>query len=129
MIQTECRGCGQKLKLADDMAGKRARCPSCGDPVKIPGASPAVSSPERPASNPPPPERPASTTPPPERPRPTTPPPERRRHKTPSPRRPIPDAQPATPRSDNPFDFTNTAPPPPVANTPPPPRPNPPAPV
>jgi hypothetical protein len=111
MIQTECKGCGQKLKLADDMAGKRARCPSCGDPVKVPGASPAVSSPDRPVSS----------TPPPERPRPTTPPPERRRPKTPSPRRPIPEAQPAPP-SANPFDFANPVPPPP-APTPPPPRP------
>ena len=110
MIQTECKGCGQKLKLADDMAGKRARCPSCGDPVKVPGASSAVSSPERPASS----------TPPPERPRPAPPPPERRRPKTPSPRRPIPDAQPAVPLSDNPFDFMHPAPQPATASTPPP---------
>jgi hypothetical protein len=118
MIQTECKGCGQKLKLVDDMAGKRARCPSCGDPVKVPGASPAVSSPERPASN----------MPPPERPRPTTPPPEKRRFKTPSPRRPVPDAQPAAPPPDNPFDFMNPAPYSPTASTPPP-RPSQPAPV
>src|SRR6266851_5147344 len=98
MIQTECKGCGQKLKLADDMAGKRARCPSCGDPVKVPGAAAAVSSPERP--------------------RPTTPPPERPRRKTPSPRRPTPVEQPAAPASDNPFDFMNLAATPPAPSPP-----------
>src|SRR5262249_57111993 len=63
MIQTECKGCGQKLKVPDDMAGKRARCPSCGDPVKVPGASAAASSPERsPPATPPPRPRPAPLT-------------------------------------------------------------------
>jgi len=92
MIQTECKGCGQKLKLADDMAGKRARCPSCGDPVKVPVASPSGSSPEPPRA-----------APPPERPRPMPPPPRR-----PS---PVASAAPPPPASANPFDFLAPAPP------------------
>jgi len=98
MIQTECKGCGQKLKVPDDMAGKRARCPSCGDPVKVPGASAAASSPERP---------PPATPPPGPRPAP------------PAPRRPTPApvAQPAPPASSNPFEFVNPSTPPAVPPT------------
>ncbi|MCG8405318.1 MAG: hypothetical protein MI923_08990 [Phycisphaerales bacterium] len=29
--------CGKKFKAKDQMAGKRVRCPSCGEPVRIPG--------------------------------------------------------------------------------------------
>src|SRR5262245_42819891 len=92
MIQTDCKGCGQKLKVPDDMAGKRTRCPSCGDPVKVPGASPAASSPERPRPVTPPPERPGPATPPPRR---STPPRV---------------AQAALPTAGDPFDFANPAP-------------------
>ena len=104
MIQTECKGCGQKLKLPDDMAGKRARCPSCGDPVKVPVVSASGSSPEPP--------------------RPATPLPERPQPKTPAPHRPAPIAQPGASSSVNPFDFTN-----PTARTPPASRPQMPAPI
>jgi hypothetical protein len=90
MIQTECKGCGQKLKLPDDMAGKRAHCPSCGDPVKVPGASAAALSAERPQAG--------------------TPPPGPPQPKMPVPRRPAPVAQAAAPSSTSPFDFTNPAP-------------------
>jgi hypothetical protein len=85
MIQTECKGCGQKLKVPEDMAGKKARCPSCGDPVKIPGGSAPASSPERPPAKTPPPSRPPSAIP---IGRPVAPP-------------PMP--------ADNPFDFTAPA--------------------
>lgn len=80
MIQTECKGCGQKIKVPEDMAGKRARCPSCGDPVKIPLGSALASSPE-----PPPSRRPPSAIP---MGKPVSPP-------------PMP--------ADNPFDFTTPA--------------------
>jgi hypothetical protein len=64
MIQTECKGCGQKIKVADDMAGRRTRCPSCGDPVKIPLGNAPASSPEPPrAKTPPPTRRPSSAIP------------------------------------------------------------------
>jgi hypothetical protein len=35
-IQTICSGCGQKLAVADEHAGKRARCPACGQIYTIP---------------------------------------------------------------------------------------------
>lgn len=35
-IQTLCTGCGQKLSVADENAGKRARCPACGHIYTIP---------------------------------------------------------------------------------------------
>lgn len=38
MIEVKCLGCGQKLKVQDALAGKKARCPTCGDPVAIPSA-------------------------------------------------------------------------------------------
>ncbi len=43
MIQTLCRGCGQQFTVKDDLAGKRVRCPGCGDPVPVPlpGEAPA----------------------------------------------------------------------------------------
>ncbi len=38
-IETFCTGCGQKLSVADENAGKRARCPACGQIYTIPSAS------------------------------------------------------------------------------------------
>lgn len=35
-IETICSGCGQKLSVADENAGKRARCPACGQIYTIP---------------------------------------------------------------------------------------------
>jgi hypothetical protein len=100
MIQTECKGCGQKIKVPEDMAGKRARCPSCGDPVKIPLGSAPASSPEPPrAKTPPPIRRPPSATP---IGKPVAPP-------------PMP--------ADNPFDFTAPAAVPPREALPTPPTP------
>ncbi len=40
-IETICTGCGQKLSVADENAGKRARCPACGQIYTIPSASTA----------------------------------------------------------------------------------------
>jgi hypothetical protein len=39
MIKFHCPGCGQKLAVKDTQAGKRTKCPSCGDPVIIPQMS------------------------------------------------------------------------------------------
>ncbi len=41
MIVT-CNGCGKSLKVADEHAGRRARCPSCETLVSIPTAEPAM---------------------------------------------------------------------------------------
>jgi len=38
-IETICSGCGQKLSVADENAGKRARCPACGHIYTIPAVS------------------------------------------------------------------------------------------
>jgi hypothetical protein len=38
-IETICTGCGQKLSVADENAGKRARCPACGNVYTIPAVS------------------------------------------------------------------------------------------
>jgi hypothetical protein len=38
-IETTCSGCGQKLAVADENAGKRARCPACGQIYTIPHPS------------------------------------------------------------------------------------------
>ncbi len=40
-IETICTGCGQKLSVADENAGKRARCPACGQIYTIPSTSDA----------------------------------------------------------------------------------------
>lgn len=39
-IETICSGCGQKLAVADEHAGKRARCPACGQIYTVPFQSP-----------------------------------------------------------------------------------------
>lgn len=38
-IQTICAGCGKALSVADEHAGKRAKCPSCGQIYTVPMAS------------------------------------------------------------------------------------------
>ena len=35
-IEFSCHGCGQRLKVGDDRAGGRAKCPKCGQVVNIP---------------------------------------------------------------------------------------------
>ena len=36
MIQVACSGCGTKLKVKDELAGRSGKCPKCGGKVKIP---------------------------------------------------------------------------------------------
>src|SRR5262245_32570639 len=36
MIAFACANCGKRLKVADDRAGKRGKCPSCGQKTSIP---------------------------------------------------------------------------------------------
>jgi hypothetical protein len=36
MIRTQCSRCGQAIKVADEAAGKRGKCPKCGAAVQIP---------------------------------------------------------------------------------------------
>lgn len=37
-IQVECQACGQKLRVADSHAGKKAKCPKCQQIIQIPAA-------------------------------------------------------------------------------------------
>lgn len=55
-IETICTGCGQRLRVAAEHAGKKARCPSCGTiyEVPLPGvvSRPSPSAPADPLSSP-----------------------------------------------------------------------------
>ena len=35
-IEMSCTGCGQTLRVADEHAGKKARCPACGTIAEVP---------------------------------------------------------------------------------------------
>jgi eukaryotic-like serine/threonine-protein kinase len=37
-ISCTCTGCGKKLKAGAHLAGKKVKCPQCGQPVLVPGA-------------------------------------------------------------------------------------------
>jgi hypothetical protein len=43
MIRMICPGCGKKLHAKDELAGRTAKCPNCGQPVQIPTEVPAAS--------------------------------------------------------------------------------------
>ena len=43
-IETICQTCARKLRVADEYAGKKARCPQCGTIYVVPGQPDAVSS-------------------------------------------------------------------------------------
>src|SRR5262245_61998232 len=38
-IQGKCHGCGKLLQVAEEFAGRVARCPHCGAAFKVPGAA------------------------------------------------------------------------------------------
>ena len=42
-IETDCAGCGQRLSVAEEHGGKRARCPNCGQIYTVPYADLPVS--------------------------------------------------------------------------------------
>lgn len=48
-IETTCSGCGKQLSVGDEHAGKRARCPACGQIYTIP--APDARPPDLPASS------------------------------------------------------------------------------
>jgi hypothetical protein len=56
MIQATCLGCGQKLKVKDHLAGKKIKCPGCGDPLRVPLAGDTLQ--DVPSLSPPPPPPP-----------------------------------------------------------------------
>lgn len=41
-IEMNCTGCGQTLRVADEHAGKKARCPACGTIAEVPWAGAEV---------------------------------------------------------------------------------------
>jgi ribosomal protein S27E len=56
-IEMQCAGCGQRIRVGDEHAGKKARCPACGTITLVPaGGEPAETvedlRPEKPAENP-----------------------------------------------------------------------------
>jgi hypothetical protein len=44
-IEMPCTGCGQTLRVAEEHAGKMARCPQCGTIARVPGPGDAVGDP------------------------------------------------------------------------------------
>jgi serine/threonine protein kinase len=62
MIAFACTSCQKKLKVKDDLAGKKVKCPGCGNPVAVPqSAAATLSGPVQPSlANP----DPARTLPP-----------------------------------------------------------------
>ncbi len=52
MIQFQCAKCGKRLMVKDESAGKRAKCPGCGEVMVVPGgqAAPAAAAPKPSAS-------------------------------------------------------------------------------
>ncbi len=51
-ISVQCPGCGKKLKAKDELAGKRVKCPSCGQVLGIPLPLGRPDSPAKPAQTP-----------------------------------------------------------------------------
>jgi hypothetical protein len=36
MLRLSCSVCGRKMRVPDDLAGRRVRCPECEEPVRVP---------------------------------------------------------------------------------------------
>lgn len=49
-IEMNCTGCGQTLRVADEHAGKKARCPACGTIAEVPWGGADVQPVAEPAS-------------------------------------------------------------------------------
>lgn len=49
-IEMSCTGCGQTLRVADEHAGKKARCPACGTIAEVPWAGVEVQPVEEPSN-------------------------------------------------------------------------------
>ncbi len=45
MIKFRCQSCEKKIGVKDEFAGKRVKCPGCGEPVRIPQPEPAETAP------------------------------------------------------------------------------------
>ncbi|MBU0640082.1 MAG: DUF3302 domain-containing protein [Planctomycetes bacterium] len=43
MIETSCAACGKRLRVRDDAAGKRGKCPQCGAIVNLPQSDESIS--------------------------------------------------------------------------------------
>ena len=72
MIEFKCSECGKQLRVKDDAAGKKGKCPQCGTELAVPEAEfVELQAADRPAAPPPPPPthtNPNSTAVPPSRP-------------------------------------------------------------
>src|SRR5262249_22751757 len=38
MLPISCAGCGKEIRVREELAGKRVKCPECGDQVPVPRA-------------------------------------------------------------------------------------------
>lgn len=50
-IEMHCTGCGQMLRVADEHAGKKARCPACGTITEVPPSG-SLAAPAEESNNP-----------------------------------------------------------------------------
>ena len=46
-ISIQCPGCEKKLSAKDELAGKRVKCPGCGQAILVPAAQPNASAPSQ----------------------------------------------------------------------------------
>jgi hypothetical protein len=53
-------GCGKTLRVPDEFAGRRAKCPGCGELVNIPGPEPVFEVEEKPKPGAAPPTQPGT---------------------------------------------------------------------
>jgi len=53
-IRVQCAGCGAVMNVRDDMAGKRGKCPHCGNIIEVPQPAPTAQPPPPPPPPPPP---------------------------------------------------------------------------
>lgn len=49
MIIFACQKCSASIRVGDEMAGKRGRCPNCRESVEVPAAMPPIAAQPRPA--------------------------------------------------------------------------------
>src|SRR5437879_5280096 len=50
MIHLQCPACTKALKLKDELAGKKVKCPACGKPVAVPQSTATLASRVKPSS-------------------------------------------------------------------------------
>ncbi len=62
-VEARCEGCDKRMRFPDSVAGKRVKCPSCGNQVSVPGSGASSPQPKPSAQK----ERPSQRDEPPKR--------------------------------------------------------------